>query len=90
MFRNQIPDEHTQTFLSLFANFLTSSSTVCQSYAAACIEKLIIKKNLVNNQLVLTAENIDQNVLMKLLSNLCNLLNDQKNLYAIRGLYRVV
>ena len=27
---------------------------------------------------------------MGLLSNLCNLLNEQKNLYAIRGLYRVI
>ena len=27
---------------------------------------------------------------MELLTNLCNLLNEQKNLYAMRGLYRTI
>jgi len=89
MFRNQIPEQHTQTFLGLFSGFLGSSSVVNQSYAAACIEKLILKKN-ATGQPVLTSDNIDGNILMGLLSNLCNLLNDQKNLYAMRSLYRVV
>jgi exportin-2 (importin alpha re-exporter) len=49
MFRNQIPDEHTQQFISLFSNFLNSMSIVNQSYAAACIEKLLVKKSKATN-----------------------------------------
>lgn len=67
MFRNQIPDEHTQTFVSLFANFLKSASPVNRSYASASIEKLIIKKSRTTNQPILTAETIDQGVLISLL-----------------------
>lgn len=44
MFRNQIPDEHVQLYLNEFTKFLKSMSIVNQSYAAACIEKLLIKK----------------------------------------------
>jgi len=62
MFRNQIPDEHTPTFLQMFSNFLNSISIVNQSYAAACIEKMITKKSKSNGQPVLTAENIDPNL----------------------------
>lgn len=90
MFRNQIPEEHTQNFIQMFSGFLMSESPVNQSYAAACIEKLLIKRNRQTNQPILTNENIDQNVLMGLLTNLCNLLNDKCDLYAIRTLFRVV
>ena len=74
----------------MFSRFLTSMSIVNQSYAAACIEKLLIKKNAQTNQPVLTAENISSEVQVSLLTNLCGLLNEQKNLYAIRGLYRII
>lgn len=74
----------------MFNKFLVSSSIVNQSYAAACIEKLLIKKNKGSNMSVVTSENIDQSIVVGLLTNLCNLLNDQKNLYAIRALYRVL
>jgi len=62
MFRNQIPDEHTQQFISLFSNFLNSMSIVNQSYAAACIEKLLVKKSKTTNQPVVTGDNLDPNV----------------------------
>ena len=55
MFRNQIPDEHVQTYLGIFAKFLKSMSVVNQSYAAACIEKLLIKKNKISGEPVLTS-----------------------------------
>jgi hypothetical protein len=45
MFRNQIPDEHVQLYVSLLNNFLKSMHSVNQSYAAACIEKLFVKKS---------------------------------------------
>jgi len=59
MFRNQIPDEHTQTFVNLFSEFLKSSSKVNQSYAAACIEKLVVKKSKTTKGTVLTCDNFD-------------------------------
>lgn len=90
MFRNQIPDDYVPTFIGMFCNFLGSSSTVNQSYAAACIEKLMLKKSKTTNLQLLNSENIDLNLQVNLLTNLCNLLNDQKNLFAIRCLYRVI
>jgi hypothetical protein len=44
-FRNQVPDEFILQFIGVFSNFLKSQSPVNQSYAAACIEKMLIKKN---------------------------------------------
>ena len=64
-------------------------SIVNQSYAAACIEKLLIKKGK-NGQAVLTAANIDPEIITGLLTYLCTVLNEQKNLYAMRALFRVV
>jgi hypothetical protein len=64
---------------------------VNQSYAAASIEKLLMKRQLLNKDLpVLTEANIDQNLLSKLLQNLCELLQESKDLYAIRALLRVI
>lgn len=54
MFRNQVPDEHTQNFVGLFTKFLTSQSVVNQSYAAACIEKLLVKKSRQSDQVIIT------------------------------------
>jgi len=44
MFRNQIPDSYVPEFVNLFSEYLKSESPVNQSYAAACIEKLLIRK----------------------------------------------
>jgi hypothetical protein len=48
---------------------------VTQSYAAASIEKLLMKKSLANNEvMVLNDKNVDPNLISKLLQNLCDLL----------------
>lgn len=44
MFRNQLPDQYVPVFLDKVADFLKSESQVNQSYAAACIEKLLLRK----------------------------------------------
>lgn len=44
MFRNQIPDNFVPVFLGKVSDFLKSENQVNQSYAAACIEKLLVRK----------------------------------------------
>ena len=44
MFRNQLPDQFVPVFLDKVADFLRSENFVNQSYAAACIEKLLLRK----------------------------------------------
>jgi hypothetical protein len=90
MFRNQVTDAHVPSFVNLFSDFLGSSTLVNQSYAAACIEKMLVRKKLDGSGPVLTNESVDGALLQKLLQNLCNLLNDNKDLYAIRALLRVI
>jgi hypothetical protein len=90
MFRNQIPDEHVHGYLGVFVKFLQSMSIVNQSYAAACIEKLLTKKRRNSDESLFTSANIDQSIVQSLLQYLCTLLNEQKNLYAMRALFRVV
>ncbi len=75
MFRNQVPDDFVTKFVDLFADYLKSSMIVTQSYAAASIEKLFLKRSLHNKNVpVLTDKNIDQGLVSKLLQNLCELL----------------
>lgn len=45
MFRNQLPDAFVPVFLDKVSDFLRSQSQVNQSYAAACIEKLLMRKS---------------------------------------------
>ena len=60
MFRNQIPDEFVTQFVDLFAGYLQSTMIVNQSYSAASIEKLLLKRQLLNKNLtVLNETNID-------------------------------
>ena len=44
MFRNQIPDHLVHEFVNKISDFLKSESQVNQSYAAACIEKLLTRR----------------------------------------------
>ena len=68
MFRNQIPDQFVPTFLDKVTDFLRSQSFVNQSYAAACIEKLLIRKSISGNpEPIFTPQNVDLNMLSKLL-----------------------
>lgn len=90
MFRVQIPSEHTLNFVGLFAEHLKSESIVNQSYAAACIDKFLTKQDKVTKKPVVNKGNIGENTVTQLLQNLCALLSQQKNLYAMRALYRVI
>lgn len=89
-FRNQLPDHYVSPSVNLLADYLKSEYAVNQSYAAACIEKLLIRKKLDGSGPVLTEQSMDQAVLQKLLQNLCELLSKSKDLYAIRALLRVI
>ena len=52
---------------------------------------MLIKKSQGNsNQPVLNDQNVDQGLIQTFLQNLCELLNDNKDLYAVRALYRVI
>jgi hypothetical protein len=44
MFRNQLPEELIPDFVQKISEFLQSEHLVNQSYAAACIEKLLMKR----------------------------------------------
>ena len=60
MFRNQIVDEHVPLFVQLFSGYLKSEQQVNQSYASACIEKLLIRKQLNDKtKSVITEKNMD-------------------------------
>lgn len=45
MFRNQLPDNFVPGILDKVADFLVSESIVNQSYAAAAVEKLLLRKS---------------------------------------------
>lgn len=91
MFRNQIPDSYVPEFVSLFSEYLKSEQPVNQSYAAACIEKLLIRKQISNPSVnVLNETNMNFDVTSKLLQNICELLGNNQDLYAMRSLLRVV
>lgn len=74
MFRNQIPDNFVPVFLNKISDFLKSEQPVNQSYAAACIEKLLIRKTQNGASMIFSPQTIDPNMIGKLLQNLCELL----------------
>jgi hypothetical protein len=62
-FRNQLPDIHTVDFIGLVGNFLSAESPVLQSYSAAVIEKLLMKKDKTSGKTIVTKDNINPDVL---------------------------
>lgn len=75
----------------MMANYLKSEKMVNQSYAAATIEKMLIRKSISGGSgTVLTDQNVDQAMLQKLLQNLCELLTQRKDLHTMRALLRVI
>ena len=57
---------------SMMAYYLGSEFTVNQSYAAACVEKMLTRKSLADTtKQVMNDTNVDQALLQKLLQNLC-------------------
>jgi hypothetical protein len=79
-------------FVGRIPEFMKSEFPVNQSYAAACVEKLLQRKvtSKPNGGFIFNPQNMDPEVLRSLFTNICNLLQSQKNLYAIRSLYRTV
>ena len=67
MFRNQLPDHFVPVFMDKVSDFLTSDSPVNQSYAAATIEKLLLRKVTNSDQPIFTPENVTQEIITKLL-----------------------
>ena len=64
---------------------------VNQSYAAATIEKMLIRKKSNGGQdTVLTDQNVDQDTLSILLKNLCDLLARRKDLHTMKALLRLI
>lgn len=90
MFRVQTPPEHILNFVSLIVEHLKSESVVNQSYAAACIDKFLTRRDKETGRPLITKDNIGENTVSALLQNLCTLLSEQKNLYAMRALFRVI
>ena len=91
LFRNQIPEDNVLTFMELTYKFLKSEHKVCYSYAASCIEKLLIKKSKATGNLVLSKDKLNQDLVNTLLTGLCEVLtNEDGNQYAMRALYRVI
>jgi hypothetical protein len=59
-FRNQIPDAYVSTMANMMADYLKSEFVVNQSYAAACVEKMLIRKSLSDpSKTVLNENNVD-------------------------------
>ena len=67
MFRNQIPDQFVPIFVDKVSDLLKSENPVNQSYAAACIEKLLIRKTSNGSGTIFTPENMDMNLMSKML-----------------------
>jgi hypothetical protein len=63
---------------------------VNQSYAAATIEKMLIKKSNGGQDTVLTDKNMDEAMLRNLLQNLCELLTQRKDFHTMKALLRVI
>ena len=66
MFRNQLPDAFVPVFLDKVSDFLRSQSSVNQSYASACIEKLLLRRN-ANNIPIFVPGQVDPEAISKLL-----------------------
>lgn len=67
MFREQIPLEHILNFVGLIAEHLKSESVVNQSYAAACIDKFLTRRDKASGKPLITKENIGDNTITALL-----------------------
>ena len=62
-FRNQIPDSQVLNVATLMADLLKAESFVIQSYASACLEKMLIKRSISpNNHNIATCVLNDTNV----------------------------
>ncbi|CAL9170699.1 unnamed protein product, partial [Musa hybrid cultivar] len=100
VFRDQIPKQAVMTLLPHLARFLMSESNVVHSYAANCIEKLLLVKDRItvvgSNVVTLTPRygSLDINpFLPQLMTNLFNALQfseSQENPYIMKCIMRVL
>ena len=76
MFRNQIPEQQVLSYVELVYKFMRSESKVNQSYAAACLDKLLLKKSKSTGQIIVTRESMNDAVVQELLGAICDVLKD--------------
>ncbi|KAF9616409.1 hypothetical protein IFM89_029663 [Coptis chinensis] len=91
MFRNQIPKHFAITLMPDVARFLTAESNVVHSYAASCIEKLLLVKE-EGGRPRYTSSDITPFLLM-LMTNLFNAFKfpeSEENPYVMKCIMRVV
>lgn len=61
-------------YVDLVYKFMRSKHKVCQSYAAACLDKLLLKKSRDTMKPIITRESMDEAVMQLLLGAICNVL----------------
>ena len=76
MFRNQIPETQVLQYVELVYRFMRSDAKVNQSYAAACLDKLLLKKSKVTGQMVVTRDSMNEQVVQELLGAICDVLTE--------------
>ena len=59
----------------MFSQYLYSQNIVNKTYAAACIELYLLKKNSVTNEPVINAQNMKDEIVNKTTVDLCIFLN---------------
>ena len=67
MFRNQLPDNFVAPFVDKVSDFLKSQHQVNQSYAAAVLEKLLLRKSHEHGGLIFTPQSVSMDQISKLL-----------------------
>ena len=77
-------------YVELVYKFMRSESKVNQSYAAACLDKLLLKKSKTTGQMIITRESMNDAVVQELLGAICDVLNEDQNWYVLRAFYRVI
>lgn len=90
MFRNQIPKNFTMSLLPDVIRFLTADSNVVHSYAASCIEKLLLVKD--GSIARYTSADLSP-VLLMLMNNLFTALQkteSEENQYVMKCIMRVL
>lgn len=63
-------------YVELVYKFMRSESKVNQSYAAACLDKLLLKKSKATGQIIITRESMNEAVVQELLGAICDVLNE--------------
>lgn len=76
-FCEHIPPPQLPEYATFVTAYLTADSNVVRSYAAATIEKILLKKNKETNTQLFTSETTNMDFINGLLSKLCLLLKEE-------------